>query len=146
MKNRSTKRALASMFLAFEAIIIFFGTLVAFGLKFADAGTVWTIGLALSLIAIALPGVLSRPGGYVVGWILQFAILVISIWSSTVDPVGVFYIFLAIILVSMWIWAMLAGGTVDAARVAWERANGTQTVQNGTEPEVFKIDNDKEKK
>jgi hypothetical protein len=133
------------MFLAFEAIIIFFGTLVAFGLKFADAGTVWTVGLALSLIAIALPGVLSRPGGYVVGWILQFAILVISIWSSTVDPVGVFYIFLAIIMVSMWIWAMVAGGTVDAARVAWERANGAQTMQNGNEPEVFKIDTPNEK-
>ena len=145
MKNRSTKRALGSMFLAFEAIIIFFGTLVAFGLKFADAGTVWTIGLALSLVAIALPGVLSRPGGYVAGWILQFALLVISIWSSTVNPVGVFYIFLAIIFVSMWIWAMVAGGTVDAARVAWERANGTQTVQNGTEPEVFKIDKPNEK-
>jgi hypothetical protein len=145
MKNRSTKRALGSMFLAFEAIIIFFGTLVAFGLKFADAGTVWTIGLALSLVAIALPGVLSRPGGYVAGWILQFALLVISIWSSTVNPVGVFYIFLAIILVSMWIWAMVAGGTVDAARVAWERANETQTVQNGTEPEVFKIDTPNEK-
>jgi hypothetical protein len=145
MKNRSTKRALGSMFLAFEAIIIFFGTLVAFGLKFSDAGTVWTIGLALSLVAIALPGVLSRPGGYVAGWILQFALLVISIWSSTVNPVGVFYIFLAIILVSMWIWAMVAGGTVDAARVAWERANGTQTVQNGTEPEVFKIDTPNEK-
>ena len=145
MKNRSTKRALASMFLAFEAVIIFFGTLVAFGLKFADAGSVWTVGLALSLIAIALPGVLSRPGGYVVGWILQFAILVISIWSSTVDPVGVFYIFLAIIMVSMWIWAMVAGGTVDAARVAWERANGAQTMQNGNEPEVFKIDTPNEK-
>ena len=145
MKNRSTKRALGSMFLAFEAIIIFFGTLVAFGLKFADAGTVWTIGLALSLVAIALPGVLSRTGGYVAGWILQFALLVISIWSSTVNPVGVFYIFLAIILVSMWIWAMVAGGTVDAARVAWERANGTQTVQNGTEPEVYKIDTPNEK-
>lgn len=145
MKTRSTKRTLGSMFLAFEAIIIFFGTLVAFGLKFADAGTVWTVGLALSLVAIGLPGVLSRPGGYVAAWVLQFVLLSVSIWSATVSPVGVFYIFLAIILVSMWIWVMVAGGTVDAARVAWERANGVQTVQNGTEPEVFKIDTPNEK-
>ena len=145
MKNRSTKRALGSMFLAFEAIIIFFGTLVAFGLKFADAGNVWTIGLALSLVAIALPGVLSRQGGYVTGWILQFVLLLVSIWSATVNPVGVFYIFLAIILVSMWIWAMIAGGTIDAARIAWQRANEGESVQNGTEPEVFKIDTPKKK-
>ncbi len=145
MKNRSTKRALGSMFLAFEAIIIFFGTLVAFGLKFADAGTVWGVGLALSLVAIALPGLLAKPGGYVAAWILQFFLLLIAIWTSTVNPVGVFYIFLAIILVSMWIWVMIAGGTVDAARIAWERANASNTVQNGTEQPVFKIDITKKK-
>jgi len=145
MKTRSTKRTLGSMFLAFEAIIIFFGTLVAFGLKFADAGTVWGVGLTLSLVCIALPAILGKPGGYVTGWILQFALLVVSIWSATVNPVGAFYIFLAIILVSMWIWAMIAGSTVDAARVAWERANGQSAAQTDQSPEVYKINTPKEK-
>ena len=141
MKRRSTKRTLGSMLLAFESVIIFFGTLVAFGLKLADGGTVWAVGLTLSAITMLLPAVIARPGGYVAGWVIQFLLLGISIWSSTVSPVGVFYIFLAIILVSMWIWAMIAGSTVDAARIAWEKANGVTSGENGT-PEVFRIEGD----
>lgn len=141
MRNRSTKRTLASMLLAFESIIIFFGTLVAFGLKIADGGTVWAVGLSLSAVAMLLPAIVARPGGYVAGWVLQFLLLGISIWTSTVSAVGVFYIFLAIILVSMWIWAMIAGSTVDAARAAWEKTNGGSSGQNGS-PEVFRIEGD----
>ena len=141
MKKRSTKRTLGSMFLAFESFLIFFGTLVAFGLKFGDAATVWGVGLTLSFIAILLPAVLGRPGGYVVGWVLQFVLLGISIWTATVNGVGVFYIFLAIVALSMWIWAMIAGATVDAARIVWERQNGVDNGQNGN-GEVFRIEND----
>ena len=141
MSKRSTKRTLASMLLAFESVIIFFGTLVAFGLKFADGGTVWAVGLTLAAVTMLLPAVVARPGGYVAGWVIQFVVLGISIWSSTVSPVGVFYIFLAIIMVSMWIWAMIAGSTVDAARIAWEKANGVDSGDNGTR-EVFRIEGD----
>lgn len=141
MRPRSTKRTLASMFLAFESVIIFFATLVAFGLKFADGGTVWAIGLTLSAITMLLPAVVARRGGYVAGWVIQFLLLVLSIWTSTVSSVGVFYIFLAIILVSMWIWAMIAGSTVDAARIAWEKANGVDSGENGNR-EVFRIEGD----
>ena len=140
MKKRSTKRTLGSMFLAFEAFLIFFGTLVAFGLKFADGATVWGVGLTLSFIAILLPAILGRPGGYVTGWLLQFVLLGISIWAATVNSVGVFYIFLAIIGLSMWIWAMIAGATIDAARIAWERNNGDLSGQNGNNAEVFRIE------
>jgi len=112
---------------------------VAFGLKFGDASTVWGVGLSLSFIAILLPAVLGRPGGYVVGWVLQFVLLAISIWTATVNGVGVFYIFLAIVCLSMWIWAMIAGATVDAARIVWERQNGLDNGQNGT-GDVYRID------
>jgi hypothetical protein len=43
---------------------------------------------------------------------------------------------------------MLAGSTIDAARIAWEKTNGVFEGQNGSGPEVFKIeiDNNEENK
>lgn len=140
MRKQSTKRTLTSLLLAFEAIIIFFGTLVAFGLKFADGATVWAVGLSLSAFTIILPAWISKPGGYVAGWLLQFAIVAFSFWSASVNGVGGFFIFLSLIMLGMWIWAIIAGSTVDTARVAWEKANGSESLQNESDSEIFRIE------
>jgi len=139
VKNRSTKRTLGSMVLAFQSFVIFFGTLVAFGLKVGEAPTVWAVGLSLSVLSIVLPGVLGRSGGYTVAWILQLTLLALSIWVATVNAAGIFYIVLSIIFLSMWIWAMLAGSTIDTARIAWEKANGPTINRQGSDPEIFKL-------
>ena len=63
MRNKSTQRTLGSMLMAFESFVVFFATLVAFGLKVADGPTVWAIGLALSFLLIMTPAeVLLRMG------------------------------------------------------------------------------------
>lgn len=146
MKNRSTQRTLGSMLLAFQSFVVFFGTLVAFGMQFGDAATVWGVGLTLSVIAIVLPGILGRPGGYVIGWLYQASLLGLSIFIATINGVGVFYIVLSIIFLSLWIWAMLAGSTIDAARVAWQKANGIDPNNPDGQPEVFRIETDSEEK
>ncbi|MBU6144892.1 MAG: DUF4233 domain-containing protein, partial [Acidobacteria bacterium] len=46
MAQKSVRRQLGSIILAFESFVVFFGTLVAFGLKVADPATVWGFGLA----------------------------------------------------------------------------------------------------
>ncbi|MEY4648522.1 MAG: hypothetical protein RL009_938 [Actinomycetota bacterium] len=146
MKNRSTQRTLGSMLLAFQSFVVFFGTLVAFGMQFGDAPTVWGVGLTLAVIAIVLPGILGRRGGYLIGWIYQAALLGLSIFIATINGVGVFYIVLSIIFLSLWIWAMLAGSTIDAARVAWQKANGIDPNNPDGQPEVFRIETDSEEK
>jgi hypothetical protein len=106
---------LGSIALAFESFIIFFAMLAAFGLKLADGPTVWVIGLSLSIVTIALPGVLGRPGGYVSGWILQAVLLGISIFTIFYSPLGYGYLVFSIIFIGIWGWAMLVGKTTDAA-------------------------------
>ncbi|MEN9748487.1 MAG: hypothetical protein RLZZ603_1179 [Actinomycetota bacterium] len=49
VRSVSTKRTLGSMLMAFEAFVVLFATLVAFGLKAADTTVVWVVGLALAL-------------------------------------------------------------------------------------------------
>jgi hypothetical protein len=55
MKNKSIKRMLASILLAFESFIVFFATLAGFGLKVADGPVVWAVGLTLTFLLITTP-------------------------------------------------------------------------------------------
>lgn len=111
MTNRSVRRQLGSMILAFEAFIVFFGTLVAFGLKIADPALVWGFGLAFSTVLILTPGYLGKKGSYWFGWALQILLLVVSFFVP-------WMLIIAIIFVGMWGWAMIAGITIDLARKA----------------------------
>ncbi len=111
MSERSVRRQLGSMILAFEAFIVFFGTLVAFGLKIADPAIVWGFGLSFSTVLILTPGYLGRKGSYWFGWALQILLLVVSFFVP-------WMLLIAIIFVGMWGWAMIAGITIDLARKA----------------------------
>ncbi|MEY4436860.1 MAG: hypothetical protein RL100_324 [Actinomycetota bacterium] len=126
MRNtKSTQRTLGSMLMAFESFVVFFATLVAFGLKVADGPTVWLVGLTLSFLLIATPGILGRKFSYYWGWFLQLAIVAIGIWVPLMYVVGG-------IFVCLWAWAMIAGSTIDKARAALER---DYLVQNESQEE-----------
>lgn len=126
-KAKSTQRALGSMVLAFESFVVFFATLVAFGLKVAPAEQVWGVGLTLSILLILTPAVLGKPGSYWWGWFLQLAIL------STGFAVPLMFL-VGVIFAGLWAWGMIAGSTIDKARRAWERQQ-----QELSGPEIYKI-------
>jgi asparagine N-glycosylation enzyme membrane subunit Stt3 len=111
--------------MAFESLVVFFATLVAFGTKALgptteNAATVWAVGLSLAVLLIATPAVLGKPGSYSWGWVLQIAVVFIGVWVPLMYVVGGIFL-------CLWIWAMVAGGTIDKARAAYERTQG----QNG---------------
>jgi hypothetical protein len=111
MSKRSVQRSLGSMVLAFESFVVFFGTLVAFGLKVADAATVWTFGLIFSTVLILTPGFLGRKYSYIFGSLLQVLLLVVSSYVP-------WMLLISIIFVGFWCWAMIAGATIDLANKA----------------------------
>jgi hypothetical protein len=115
--QKSTKRALGAIVLSFEAIVVFFATLAAFGLEVAPTAWVWAVGVGLSSLLILTPAILGRPGGYAFGWALQAPILVSGFWLWGMFLIGT-------ILVGMWIWAMIAGGTIDRARSNYQKLQG----------------------
>ena len=125
MRNRSTKRTLGSLVLVFESVVVFFATLVAFGLKvYEDPATIWIVGLTFSFVLVLTPAVLGRPGSYIFGWILQILILILGFWVPLMYLLG-------IIFVGIWAWGMVAGGTIDRARTNLE-AQRLQMDQNGS--------------
>jgi nitric oxide reductase large subunit len=124
MKNKSTKRLLASIVLSFQSIVIFFATLTAFGLKMADPSAalpevelIWGIGLSFALLAIVTPAFLRHPAGYWLGWLVQAALLVSGFWLWGMFVIGA-------ILVGLWIWGMVAGATIDKARQNYNKLMG----------------------
>ena len=114
MRNVSTQRTLGSMLMVFEACIVFFATLVAFGLKVAAPEAVWGVGLGLTIAFLITPAILGKPGSYFWGSLLQVIVVLTGIW------VGLMY-FVGGIFVCLWIWAMIAGITIDRARTAYQK-------------------------
>jgi hypothetical protein len=114
MRKKSTQRTLGSMLLAFESFVVFFATLVAFGLKVADGPVVWAVGLSLAFVLIATPAILGRKFSYVFGWFLQVVVVALGIWVPLMYVVGA-------IFVCLWAWAMIAGSTIDKARAVFEK-------------------------
>jgi hypothetical protein len=123
MASKSLQRGLGAMVLGFESFVVFFGTLVSFGLKLAEPGVVWGAGLGLAFVMIITPAFLGKKGSYLFGWALQLATLAISILTILVNPAGYVYLIISIIFMGLWIWAMLAGATVDAAKRALDKQN-----------------------
>jgi hypothetical protein len=121
IRNKSTKRALSSILMAFESLVVFFATLVAFGTKVLgpsnEDAAVWAVGLTLSVLFILTPAILGKPGSYAFGWVLQVAVVFIGVWVPLMYVVGGIFL-------CLWIWAMVAGGTIDKARAAYERNLG----------------------
>ena len=71
MASKSLQRALGAIVLAFESFIVFFGTLVSFGLKVAQAEVVWAVGLTLGIVIgmQALVVMLGWVRDFVDGWL-----------------------------------------------------------------------------
>lgn len=123
MRNRSTKATLGSLVMVFQSVVVFFATLVGFGLQVhPDPAVIWGVGLGLSVLLMVFPAVLGKPGTYVLGWILQAVVLSLGVWVPLMYLLGA--IFLA-----MWAWGMIAGGTIDKARAAKSKLD----LEGGTE-------------
>ena len=123
MRNRSTKATLGSLVMVFQSVVVFFATLVGFGLQvYPDPAVIWGVGLGLSVLLMIFPATLGEPGTYLLGWILQGIVLSLGIWVPLMYLLGA--VFLA-----MWAWGMIAGGTIDKARAAKSKLDlegGTQ--------------------
>ncbi len=109
MKSRSSKQTLASIVLAFESFVAFFATLAAFGLRVAEPEIVWAVGLTCSLLMMLTPAVLRYNWGYWIGSLWQVLLI-----ASGVLLWGMFVI--GIMLAGLWIWALIAGATIDRAK------------------------------
>lgn len=113
---RSTTESLLSIVLLLEAILLFFVTLVLFGLKTVSPLVAFGGG-AVFVVLILLTIVLLRwPVGMVIGWIIQFALIALGLLNPVIYLVGAGF-------AAFWIWCFVRGRQIDRQRREFLVAN-----------------------
>ena len=124
-RRRGAAESLASIVLAFEAVVVFLAGLVIYGLKALPAGIPpwWGIvaGSVVAVLMILLGRFLRHDWAIVAGWALQ---VVVALGAFLVPAIAL----VALIFGGMWAYATIKGASLDRrnARLAAEAddANG----------------------
>lgn len=115
-KRRSVRVMFASVLLLMEAFVVFFATLVLFGLRGRElgAGAVLGGGLGLMAVFILACAVVSRPWGLWLGWVLQLALLALGFFEPMMFLVGA-------VLVVTWFFTIRTGARLDRENAQRDR-------------------------
>ena len=111
---QSTQRALASIVLGFELIIVVLIGLTIFGLGVLEPrelGLILGGGLAV-MIALALGFMRVGRVGIVLGWVVHALMLLTGIILPVAVVVGLLFS-------ALWVYCMIKGAQIDRDRAAW---------------------------
>lgn len=127
-RRRSARHTFAATTLVLEGFVVFFATLVAFGLRVAPPSVVWAVGGVLAVVLVLLSGMLSRPGGYLAGTVVQGFVLAggLVLYAAPVDGaafVASMTLAVGAVFVTLWIVALRLGGRIDRERSEWDAAH-----------------------
>lgn len=116
--TRMTRR-LAAIVLGFQAPVLAFGALTAWGLLGADGDGrrslyLWA-GLGIAATCVLAAGLLRRPVGFALGWLVQFATMASALFLAPMIVVG-------LIFGALWLVAIVQGRKMDALTAQWVRA------------------------
>ncbi|MDC7121568.1 DUF4233 domain-containing protein [Cellulomonas fimi] len=115
-RKRPAKPQFTQTMLILEAFVVFFATLVAYGLRVADTTTVWWVGGSLTVVLIVLAGWVGRPGGYVAGSVAQVVVLACGFVVPMMFVVGA-------VFAALWVFSLRVGGRIDRERAEWDAAH-----------------------
>lgn len=109
-----TQRALASIVLGFELIVVFLIGMTIYGLSLLEPAAlgIWGgVGLCVVIIAALAVMRMGRAGIYI-GWIVHALMFA----SAIVLPMA---LVIAVIFTALWVYCMIRGARIDRERVAW---------------------------
>lgn len=113
------QRRLGAVVLAGQTPVLVFGALAFWGLAQAAndprQNLLLGLGLALAALAVVSAGLLRRPFGVTLGWLVQVATLASALLAPAVVLVG-------LIFGSLWVTALYQGAKMDALTEAHLRA------------------------
>ena len=127
-RRRSARHTFAATVLVLEGFVVFFATLVAYGVRAAPPGVVFAVGGSLALVLVLLSGMLSRPGGYLAGTVVQGFVLAggVVLFAAPVRSatfVAGTTLVVGVIFAVLWVIALRLGGRIDRERAEWDAAH-----------------------
>ena len=110
---RAPKRALAAATVSLEAFVVLFAGLVARGLgPSSGGGRALLVCGVLAVACLLVAGMLRTPAGYVLGSVLQVAVLATGFWVPTM-------FFLGAVFAVLWVVALRVGARIERERAAF---------------------------
>jgi hypothetical protein len=103
---RSPTRTLAASTLVFEALVVLFAGLVAKDLSDLSTGAALGAFGGLALACVVTAGLLRHPAGYVVGSVLQVAVLATGFWVPAMW-------FLGAVFAALWFASLRIGRQLE---------------------------------
>ena len=109
----SFARRLLATVLGLESLVVFFGALVSRGLS--DEGADLFVPMTVLAVACAVAaGLMRRPFGLALGWVLQALILVSGAFVPAMLVIG-------LVFVGLWVLCLVQGNRIDAEVAARQR-------------------------
>ena len=105
------QRRLGAIVLGSQVPVIVFGALAVWGLARAqdraEPGLYLALGMGLALLSAVAAGMLKRPFGVALGWIVQFLLLASAVLAPMI-------VLVAAIFIILWATALVQGAKMDA--------------------------------
>jgi hypothetical protein len=127
-RQRSTTESLLSIVLLLEAILLFFVSLVLFGLNTVSPLVAFAGGAAFVVVILVTILLVRRPVGIAVGWVIQAALIALGLLNPVMYLVGVGF-------AAFWIWCFVRGRQIDRARRDYLAAHPETAHPESTPPE-----------
>ena len=107
--NRSIQRSLCAGMLALQAVVLFLTGVVSIGMTDLGAGTSIAMGLGLAFLCVLAAGMLGRPFGYALGWLVQVVSIALGFVITAM-------FFLGVVFAGLWATSYILGARIDAER------------------------------
>ncbi|MEU1591961.1 DUF4233 domain-containing protein [Streptomyces sp. NPDC005708] len=112
-------RTLCSSTLIGEFFVIGFAALVAMKDPNLSTGTVWTVSGVAMALSVVLCGVITRPGGVLLGWALQIALIASGFVVPTMFLLGA-------IFAALWWASVHYGRKIDEAKARFAAVQSSE--------------------
>jgi hypothetical protein len=106
---KSLRKPMCAGMLVLQAIVLFLTGVVTIGSTDLGAGRSLLLGGALALLCLVAAGLLGRPGGYPLGWLVQVVSIALGFLVPTMFFVGALFAVL-------WTAAYVMGTRIDQER------------------------------
>ncbi|HET6166341.1 MAG TPA: DUF4233 domain-containing protein [Marmoricola sp.] len=105
------QRRLCSAILLLESIVLGLSTAVMISVESVDTSRALWTGLGLAVACVVVAGLLSRPWGYHLGWLVQAAAICLGFVVTAMFVLGALFL-------ALWLTAFRLGRTIDQDRAA----------------------------
>jgi hypothetical protein len=95
--------------LGLQAVVLFLTGVVSIGTTDIGAGTSLALGLGLAVLCVVAAGMLGRPGGYALGWLVQLVSIALGLVITAM-------FFLGVVFAILWGTSYFLGIRIDRER------------------------------